>query len=84
MELPLIYGIGVGLLALFLTFKIFFEDFGDFCECIGYWFTPDSWSFMKGEHVEDFFAELKLGLWMAIGGGAGYFTYHHFLTSSVT
>ena len=38
----------------------FFEDWSEFSQAILFWFTPDSWSFLRGEFMEDLWAELKL------------------------
>ncbi len=49
----------------FLLGKCMFDDWAGFLECMKYWVTPDSWSFFKGEALDDWFAEMKLFIWMA-------------------
>ena len=64
-------GWSVGIIVLVLLFKPIFDNKEEFWECVSYWFTPDFFSFFKGEAGADFIAELKLGLWVALGIGAG-------------
>ena len=45
--------------------RVFFPDWAELMEAIRYWFTPDMWSFFRGEFFEDFWAEIKLGLYFA-------------------
>ncbi len=68
-------GIVVGILVLAVLFKPFFGDFSAFFECVRFWFTPDLFSMFRGEWMEDTFAEMKLGLWIVCGAGAGFLTY---------
>lgn len=52
-----------------LVGRFFFKDWDSFGEAIYYWFKPDILSWFDGEHTDDFFAELKLGLFIAACGG---------------
>ena len=52
--------------------KPMFGNMENFAECIGYWFTPDAWSFLNNDYWEDCWAELKLGFWILSSGGVGY------------
>lgn len=52
--------------------KPIFNDYEHFSECIGFWFTPDCWSFLNGQYAEDWLAELKLGLWIGLSSVGGY------------
>jgi len=61
----------VGIIILVLFFKPIFGNKEEFWECVSFWFTPDLFSFFKGEAGADFIAELKLGIWIACGVGAG-------------
>jgi len=47
-----------------------FEDWSGFFEALGYWFQPDSWSWLKGEGFDDFIAELKLFFFLALCAAA--------------
>ena len=63
LTVALLAGIG----ELILTFKLFFDDFADYEEAWQYYFTPDFWSMLKGEYTDDFWAEVKLGIFHAGG-----------------
>lgn len=69
----------VALIVAAVTWKPFFGDLENFSECVTYWFTPDAWSFFNGDYGEDFWAELKLSLWVMLSCGAGYGMYQLFL-----
>jgi len=58
-----------------VTFKRFFGDMAGFLNCLKFWATPDSVSWVKGEYHEDCHAEFVLFLWIALGAavGAGVF-----------
>lgn len=47
-------------------YRLFFQDLDEFLQAIFYWFKPDMWSWLDGEFMEDFWAELKLGLFFAL------------------
>ena len=76
-------GWSVGIIVLVLLFKPIFGNKEEFWECVSYWFTPDFFSFFKGEAGADFIAELKLGLWVALESAQAlalaqeYDTYSH-------
>ena len=55
-----------------LSFRIFFRYPGDFGEAIRFWFTPDLFSALKGEYMDDWWNELKLSLWLGLGFAAGF------------
>lgn len=44
--------------------KFFFGGWDEFGEAVCYWFKPDIWSLFQGEHWDDMWAELKLGLFV--------------------
>ncbi len=71
----IIISIIVGAAALVLSFKPFFGDFSGFLECVKFWIKPEIFSLFRGEYFEDIWAEMKLGIWLLIGGAAGYGTY---------
>jgi len=77
-------GIALGILAVlnipvyWVLFKVLFEDFSEFSQAVIYWFTPDGWSFLRGEWTEDFFAEVKLMAWgglSALAVGTEFFIF---------
>ena len=76
------YWIVIGLLDLpifFLIGKFFFNDWDGLVECIVYWFTPDIVSACQGERGADFWASLKLGLFLAVCGAVVFGEYRLFL-----
>ena len=51
---------------------LLFRSWENFFDALRFWFTPDAWSFLQGEYLADWFAELKLGLWIAASTGCVY------------
>ena len=45
---------------------VLFRSWGDFWEAIRYWFTPEVFSMFRGELMEDWWAEAKLGILVAL------------------
>jgi uncharacterized membrane protein len=68
--------IGVGMFMAAFLFRLFFQDFTDFWECVRYWLRPDILSWFKGESVEDAWSEMKLFVWVALATGSGILAYH--------
>jgi len=48
---------------------LLFRTWENFSEALRFWITPDSWSFINGEFLNDWYAEAKLGLWIAASAG---------------
>ncbi|MFT5326542.1 MAG: hypothetical protein ACI8P0_004418 [Planctomycetaceae bacterium] len=71
----IIPGAIAAILTLALLFKPFFDNAEGFVECLRYSMTPDIFSWFNGEGVEDWWAEMKLSLWLICGGAAGYGAY---------
>lgn len=44
-----------------LMYRILFDDVDELADAIKFWFTPEIISAFRGEHVDDIWAELKLG-----------------------
>lgn len=65
----------VSVLVAWLFFDTFFADWTDFLECVRYRFTPDILSMLRGEWAEDWWAEFKLGAYLALSAGGGVLTY---------
>jgi len=63
--------IGFSLTATML-FRVFFSSKEDFFDCIRYCFTPDLWSILKGEFHQDFYAEVKIFLWLGLSVLMGF------------
>lgn len=53
-------------------FRLLFEGWDDFMECVRFWLTPDVVSWFRGEGAEDWWSELRLGLWLGGSFGAGW------------
>lgn len=53
-NVPVYYGLG----------RVFFRDWDEFRESVRFWMTPDLISAFRGQYVEDWWAEAKLGLWV--------------------
>jgi hypothetical protein len=45
--------------------RVFFKDWGEFGEAIVFWFKPDLFSALSGEYWDDWWAEMKLGIFIA-------------------
>lgn len=76
MNVTLLLILGVVNIPLYiLVGKLFFRGWDDFWESIKFWFTPDILSLFLGQFWEDFFAELKLGLFLVTCGGCVYGEY---------
>ena len=67
--------IGVGLLVAGLLFRAFFDDWDGFWECVRYYLTPDIISLFRGEWGEDWWATMKLGVYVAFSAGSGYLAF---------
>lgn len=70
----MILGIAIacGICMLVLSYWVMFNDYDDFCECVSYALQPDIYSWYKGELGEDWWAEIRIYLWLAISAAAGY------------
>jgi hypothetical protein len=64
----------IGLLMAWLLFRFFFDDFGDFMECIRFWLTPDIVSLFRGEWMENEWATMKVFLYFGLSVGSGFAT----------
>jgi hypothetical protein len=76
--------IGATVLMAAALFRLFFKDFSDFVECLRYYFQPNFISWFRGEWKEDWWASLKLGVWMTLSivmGVATMYKLPHFLPS---
>ena len=63
----IVFGIIVGIVVMALLFKPIFKTSDHFRECLRYAFTPDLISMFRGEYGEDWFASMKIGLWVGVG-----------------
>lgn len=64
---------------MYFTFKLIFGCWEELSEALVFWLTPDSLSWFRGEGLDDFVAELKLGFWVLTGVGS-YFGIMHLFT----
>lgn len=51
----------VNLPVYWLLYRILFEDLDELAGAIKFWITPEIFSALRGENVDDIWAELKLG-----------------------
>lgn len=51
---------------------VIFHDWYDFLDCVRFWLTPDIFSILHGEGLDDLWAELRLAAWVILCGGAIY------------
>jgi hypothetical protein len=48
--------------------KVLFGGWVEFLDAVKFWFTPDVFSLFRGEYADDFWAELKIGLFVVLCG----------------
>ena len=68
--------IGASLLLAAALFRLFFKDLPDFIECLRFYFTPNIISVFRGEGEQDWWASLKLGVWLTLAVGMGFATHY--------
>jgi len=68
LNIPIYLGLG----------RFFFDDWSGFWSCVGFWFTPDWISLLRGEYFDDHWSELKLFVFVAICFAAVYGEYRFF------
>ena len=76
--------IGAAVAVAAALYRLFFKDFSDFVECLRYYFQPNFISWLRGEWQEDWWASLKLGVWMTLSivmGLATMYKLPHFFPS---
>ena len=47
---------------------VVFQQWDEFFECVGFWFTPDIISLFNGEYIDEKWAKLRLLLWVVLCG----------------
>ena len=60
-----------------LTAWLIFDNWNGFVEAVHYCRQPDSWSWLRGEGLEDFFSEMKMLFWIV--SCASLVALEHFL-----
>lgn len=70
-NVPLFLGLG----------RLFFDDWGGFFSCVGFWFTPDWISLLRDELWDDWWGTLKLFVFIALCTGAVYGEHQFFFGS---
>ena len=68
--------VGVGVATALILFRVFFDNLGDFFECVRFWIMPDITSAFRGEWHDDQWSELKLFLYLALCVGSGFSTHY--------
>lgn len=56
--------------------KLLFDDWDGFGEALGYLFTPDTYSFFRGEGADDFFATFIFHIFLALCAACVYGEFH--------
>ncbi len=59
----------VNIPAYYLLYRLFYRDAQEFIDAIWFWIKPDFWSLLDGEYWDDFWAEMKLGLFLTACSG---------------
>lgn len=59
-------GILMGMVTAFLLYKWLFDDIYEFGECLKFWLMPDIISLLRGQWDKDWWAELKLLVWLGM------------------
>lgn len=73
--LAIVLAVIVGIAVAALLFKPFFGNAEEFFRCVKFYFTPDVFSFFRGEFWDDWWAETKIGFWLGAAGISGTGTY---------
>lgn len=73
--MSLIVSITCGLAVLALLFKPLFGTAEGFWECVKFWLRPDILSAFRGEFWDDWWAEMKLFVWLGLGGTTAWSLY---------
>jgi hypothetical protein len=68
--------IGASLLMAAALWRLFFKDLPDFVECLRFYFQPNIISLFRGEWEQDWWASLKLGVWLTLAVGMGLATHY--------
>jgi hypothetical protein len=53
-----------------------FDGWEDLADCIGYWLTPDILSLFRGEWTDDWWAEVRLMVFVALVVGCTLAAFH--------
>jgi hypothetical protein len=72
-HLPAIVGILTSIVAAPFLFRLFFDNFKDFLESVGYAFKPDFLSWMDKELHRDYSKSMKLGMFILMSAAPGCF-----------
>ena len=72
------FAILASLITAILLFRVFFGTLNEFVDCVRFWLTPYIISWLRGESTEDWWAELKLIIWLLMSFGIGYGVYIKF------
>ncbi len=65
--MPVIPGVITPVASLATTGRIMFRDWDDFVECVRFVSTPNLFSWLSGELLDDWIASWKFGIWLATG-----------------
>jgi hypothetical protein len=71
----ILVSVGVGILVLNRTWKLFFKSEKDLWKNVKLGLTPDIISFFQGKYLDDKNAELVVGIWLFLGIISGWLCY---------
>ncbi len=59
-----------------ILFRIFFDSFADFLDCLRLYFTPEIISVFRGEWHDSNWAYVKVLVWLGLSIGSGFIAHH--------
>ena len=62
-----VLGVIAAITVMYFTYKLIFGCWDELSDALSFWLTPDIFSWIRGEAMDDFFAEMKLGVWILTG-----------------
>lgn len=68
--------IAVGAVMAGILFRVFFDGFVEFVDCLRLCFTPEIISAFRGEWYESNWAYVKLLIYAGLSVGSGFMTHH--------
>jgi hypothetical protein len=68
--------VGATLFMAIALFRLFFKDAADFIDCLRLYFQPSFISLLRGEWRDDWWASMKLGVWITIALAMGVATHY--------
>ena len=73
--MAVLVGVAVFVLVAWMMYRILFDSWEEFKESVHYWLKPDLVSLIEGDYENDWWAEMKLFVWLLPSVGMGYGVY---------